>query len=106
MNSVNSEPELPRTLHFELPGGIEGPAGRAGRGAVVLRAPTAADREIVKRDPRVRDDPSRLPRALLARLILRLGELEGEEITLETIEELPTGVYQRLQEELARLLRE
>ena len=53
---------------------------------------------VCRRDPRVQDDPEFLPLLLFSRVVVQLGDLEGEAITPEVIGELTSSDYEHLKQ--------
>lgn len=72
---------------FTLPRGYLAPDGTVHRGGV-MRLASAADEIIPLEDPRVRGNRAYLVILLLARVIVRLGDLEGDAVSPECIERL------------------
>jgi hypothetical protein len=72
---------------FTLPKGYPSADGRIFREGV-MRLATAGDEVHVLGDPRVRANRAYAVIALLARVVVRLGDLQGEAITPEVIEGL------------------
>ena len=72
---------------FELPRGYLDPSGALYRSGV-MRLATARDELLPLGDDRVRANAAYLTVVLLARVITRLGPLEGDAITARVIEQL------------------
>ncbi len=72
---------------FSLPGGLVDPEGRVHRTGT-LRLTTARDEILVKKDPRVRENPAYESIVMLARVITRLGSLDS--VTPDLLEGLFT----------------
>jgi hypothetical protein len=72
---------------FRLPRGYSAPDGRVHRDGV-LRLGTARDEIAVLGDPRVKANRAYAAVLLFSRVIVRLGDLAGDAITPELIEEL------------------
>ena len=72
---------------FKLPRGYLAPDGTVHRRGV-MRLARAADEIIPLEDPRVRGNRAYLVILLLARVIVRLGDLEGDDVSPECIEGL------------------
>ena len=78
---------LQTEFDFELPRGLvdrQGNVHRTGR----MRLATARDELLPLNDERVRHNPAYLTVILLARVITKLGALEAEDITANTVEGL------------------
>ncbi|MBN1443195.1 MAG: phage tail assembly protein [Planctomycetes bacterium] len=87
---------------FTLPRGYLDPSGKVHREGI-LRLATARDEIHVLADPRVRAHRAYSAVLLLSRVIVRLGDLEGEQVTPEVVESLFSadfaylqGLYRRL----------
>ena len=72
---------------FTLPHGYVAPDGKVHREGTMRRA-LAADEILPLEDPRVKSNRAYLVILLLARVITRLGDLEGERITPLVVEGL------------------
>lgn len=72
---------------FELPRGYLDDNGTLHRTGT-MRLATARDELLPLHDDRVRDNPAYLTVVLLARVITRLGTLEGEDVRAQVIERL------------------
>ena len=72
---------------FNLPRGYLAPDGTVHRRGV-MRLACAADEIIPPEDPRVRGNRAYLVILLLARVIVRLGDFEGDDVSPECIEGL------------------
>lgn len=72
---------------FTLPRGYLAPDGTVHRSGV-MRLASAADEILPLEDPRVRGNRAYLVILLLARVVVRLGDLEGDEVTPQCIEGL------------------
>lgn len=81
---------------FVLPHGYETPGGAIYREGA-LRLATAGDEVAVLGDPRVRANRAYGVILLLARVVIRLGDLEDERITPEVIEGLYSSDFAHLQ---------
>jgi len=86
--------------HFLLPKGYVDSEGELHREGV-MRLATAADEIIPLRDPMVQQNPSYLTIAILARVIVRLGNLES--INKRVIENLFTADLAYLQDLYERI---
>jgi hypothetical protein len=81
-------PEQLRTeFDFELPRGYLDPSGRLHKTGT-MRLATARDELLPLHDDRVRDNPAYLTVVLLARVVTRLGDIEGEDVRANVIENL------------------
>lgn len=81
---------------FQLPRGYVDPAGKVHRDGI-LRIATARDEIHVLADPRVRAHRAYSAVLLLSRVIIRLGALEGEQITPEVVESFFSSDFAYLQ---------
>jgi hypothetical protein len=72
---------------FELPRGLVGANGMVHKEGT-MRLATARDELLPLHDDRVRDNPAYLTVVLLARVIIRLGDLEGDDVRANIIENL------------------
>jgi hypothetical protein len=72
--AINGNPGFQTEIEFELPRGYVDSAGTLHRRGV-MRLATAADEILPLRDPRVAQNEAYLTVIVLARVILRLGEL-------------------------------
>ena len=83
---VRAEP-MRTEFDFELPRGMVD-----GHGALhktgTMRLATARDELLPLHDDRVRDNPAYLTVVLLARVITRLGDLEGDDVRANVVENL------------------
>jgi len=85
---VPARPEPLRTeFDFELPRGYLDPSGRLHKTGT-MRLATARDELLPLHDDRVRDNPAYLTVVLLARVITRLGDVEGDDVRANVIENL------------------
>jgi hypothetical protein len=57
----------------------------------IMRFATVRDEMVVSRDSRGQSEPRYQAILVLARVITRLGELEGDQVTVEVIESLPSA---------------
>ncbi len=81
-------PEPLRTeFDFELPRGYIDPSGVLYKSGT-MRLATARDELMPLHDDRVRENPAYLTVVLLARVITRLGSLEGDDVRANVIENL------------------
>lgn len=81
-------PEPLRTeFDFELPRGYVDPNGVLHKTGT-MRLATARDELLPLHDDRVRDNPAYLTVVLLARVITRLGSIEGDDVRANVIENL------------------
>jgi hypothetical protein len=86
--AVPARPEPLRTeFDFELPRGYVD-AGGVLHKTGTMRLATARDELLPLHDDRVRDNPAYLTVVLLARVITRLGDLEGEDVRANVVENL------------------
>jgi hypothetical protein len=86
--SVLAEPEELRTeFEFVLPRGYLDSQGRVHREGT-MRLATARDELLPLHDDRVRANPPYLTVVLLARVITRLGEIEGDGVNASVVENL------------------
>ena len=72
------EKEIKTDYTFELPKGFVDDKGQAHR-EVTLREITGADQEAML-NPQFRNNPAKMLTALLARVIVKLGSLEGRQV--------------------------
>jgi hypothetical protein len=83
-----ARPEPLRTeFDFELPRGYVDPSGMLYKSGT-MRLATARDELLPLHDDRVRENPAYLTVVLLARVITRLGSLEGDDVRANVIENL------------------
>jgi len=73
---TNLEDRLQTEYHFVLPRGYVDDSGTVHREGV-MRLATAKDEILPLRDPRVRDNEAYLTVLLLARVVLRIGEVDS-----------------------------
>ena len=79
--------ELQTTFDFVLPRGYLDNSGRLHRSGT-MRLATARDELLPLHDDRVRANPPYLTVVLLARVITRLGDLEGDSVNANVVEHL------------------
>jgi hypothetical protein len=85
---VAPRPEPLRTeFDFELPRGYLDPGGNLHKNGT-MRLATARDELLPLHDDRVRENPAYLTVMLLARVITRLGTIEGDDVRASLIENL------------------
>lgn len=84
--AVRPEP-LRTEFEFELPRGYVDSSGALHRTGT-MRLATARDELLPLHDDRVRENPAYLTVVLLARVVTRLGELNGDEVRSTVIEQL------------------
>lgn len=85
---VPARPEPLRTeFDFELPRGYLDASGKLHKNGT-MRLATARDELLPVHDDRVKGNPAYLTVVLLARVITRLGSLEGDEVDSRVIEKL------------------
>jgi hypothetical protein len=77
-NTAEKDPEIRMEHAFTLPKGYVAPDGTVHR-EVVLRDITGADQEAML-SPTLRNNPAKMLSALLARVLVRLGDLPKEKI--------------------------
>ena len=82
---------------FTLPKGYRSPGGETAREGV-LRLATARDEVLVLGDPRVQANRAYAVVLLLSRVIVSLGNLEGDDVTSEVVESLFSVDFAYLQE--------
>jgi hypothetical protein len=82
---------------FTLPIGLATPDGRVHREGT-MRLALAADEILPLEDPRVRGNRAYLVILLLSRVVTRLGDLQGNEITPSVIEGLFAADLAHLQD--------
>lgn len=86
--SVEPEPETLRTeFDFVLPRGYVDDTGTLHRNGT-MRLATARDELLPLHDDRVRENPAYLTVVLLARVMTRLGNLEGDAVRANVVEKL------------------
>ena len=78
---------LQTEFEFELPRGLVDKRGNVHRNGR-MRLATARDELLPLNDERVRHNPAYLTVILLSRVITKLGTLEAEDITVNTVEGL------------------
>src|SRR5271170_3924907 len=79
--------ELRTEFAFVLPRGYVDAAGRVHRDGV-MRLARARDELVPLHDDRVRENPAYLTVVLLARVVTRVGTIEGEDVRSTVIENL------------------
>src|SRR6476469_8802149 len=103
LHSTNSHPSFRTEVDFELPKGYLDEAGTLHRRGV-MRLATAADEILPLRDPRVQQNEAYLAVIVLARVIVRLGQLpEVHTGIIEGLFASDLAYLQRLYEELNSL---
>ncbi len=85
--SIYNAAVMQTEFDFTLPRGYLAPDGKVHRRGV-MRLASAADEIIPLEDQRVKGNRAYLVILLLARVIVRLGDLEGEEVSPECVEGL------------------
>lgn len=88
VDAVPTRPEPLRTqFDFELPRGYLDPSGVLHKTGT-MRLATARDELLPLHDDRVRENPAYLTVVLLARVITRLGAIEGDNVRSTVVENL------------------
>jgi len=87
---------------FVLPKGLVDDGGNLNKKGI-MRLATAADEILPLKDPRIKQNPSYLIIIILSRVIVKLGDIDGNEISPATIENLFASDLSFLQEFYQRI---